>query len=370
MGCRHSPRLLAGVSAIGSYSVEEHGGYPFLVPALLGVHTEKDEQSSTLMLEDGPRARLSRERCSIRGEAFSLTPGAQANAWVLRSFTAEAWPRRSELLDIAAQWKLFLQELSEKQRDGCFRVDLFSMERELAAQLPLPATEVLTYLYRDDKSGFVNLAPGMKVVIELPPAERPASQASDGAARVRPVRFDVVERRGGGVELRQRSGEFRHADAAARAIGSGIETSFASIRLVRLFLRSQSEDARRSPMLLGSSAGAALEQETERVQAQGPEACTAAAPDAVCVSFPEQTSVSLLSDVWINGRRMEYPLGTQLGLIVGLLAPGQEEAVFASMRVKRKTSGGAYAPLVFPRTRDGAIQVLLLPGDHVDWRRY
>jgi hypothetical protein len=57
-------------------------------------------------------------------------------------------------------------------------------------------------------------------------------------------------------------------------------------------------------------------------------------------------------------------------LIVGLLAPGQEEAVFASMRVKRKTSGGAYAPLVFPRTRDGAIQVLLLPGDHVDWRRY
>jgi hypothetical protein len=289
-GCRHSPQPLAGVSAIGSYSVEEHGGYPFLVPRLLGAHTEKDEQSSTVMLEDGPRARLSQERCSIRDEAFSLAPGARANAWVLGSFTAEAWARRSDVLDMAAQWKQFLQEVSEKQRDGCFGFDLFSMERELAAQLPLPATEVLTYLYRDDKSGFVNLAPGMKLVIELPPAGPPASQASDRAARSQPVRFDVVERRGGGVELRQRSGELRHEDAAARSIGSGIETSFASMRLVRLFLRSQSEDARRSPMLLGSSAGAALEQETERVQAQAPEACTAAAPGAVCVSFPEETS--------------------------------------------------------------------------------
>lgn len=78
-------------------------------------------------------------------------------------------------------------------------------------------------------------------------------------------------------------------------------------------------------------------------------------------------SVSLFIPIWVNGHRKEYPLGTQLSLLLALLPEAERPLTLRSVRVDRAIPNGGFARVIFPNTSEGPVQVVLLAGDHISW---
>jgi hypothetical protein len=153
-----------------TYSIENEEGLPFLVPSLDSPHLEGNTQTVPVFLKDGSQTRMTGEHCSIASAVFCLSPrSGTRDQWQFRSPTANAWAR--EQSDVYEDWKLFLQKLASPEYAGCFstKEDLFSIRRTLVATMPLPATEIDGFLYSDDKNGYVDLAPGMEILIRAKP---------------------------------------------------------------------------------------------------------------------------------------------------------------------------------------------------------
>jgi hypothetical protein len=178
-----------------TYSIENEEGLPFLVPSLDSPHLGGNTQTVPVFLKDGSQARMTGEQCSIASAFFGLSPkSGSRDRWQFRSLTANAWAW--EQGDVYEDWKLFLQKLASPEYAGCFstKEDLFSIRRTLVAAMPLPASEIDGFLYSDDKNGYVDLAPGMEILIRAKPRlETARDHDSDN------VRFRIEARKAGGV---------------------------------------------------------------------------------------------------------------------------------------------------------------------------
>lgn len=181
-----------------TYSVESEAGLPFLVPSLDSLHREGNTQTVQVSIKDGPVRRMKGNHCSIASTFFGLFPRSESpGRWQFRSLTASAWAR--EQSDVYEDWKLFIQKLASSEYSGCFsaREDVFSIKRILAAATPVPASEIDAFLYSDDKAGYVDLAPGMEILIRAAPRPEIAhDQQSDY------VRFRIEARSSGGVQIK------------------------------------------------------------------------------------------------------------------------------------------------------------------------
>ncbi|HEX6494511.1 MAG TPA: hypothetical protein VF018_03440 [Acidobacteriaceae bacterium] len=337
-----------------SYAIEDEAGLPFLVPSVDSLHREGDTQSVVIRLKDGPLRRTTGEHSSIASAPFRLTPSRRgSDEWEYWSLTAGGWARESS--DVYEDWKVFLQRLSSSQYSGCFSADedVFSIKRSLAAVTPLPATEVDAFLYSNDKDGYVDLAPGMEILIR----DKPSSERAHGSD----LRLRIEGRRSGGVQIKRVSG--------SRAHGSypDIVSNYASVRFLRLFLQGISDyDSQHNPLLLGASDVQSLNAATRAVQSSGRTSCGGVGHPVICTAIANGASASLLIPVWMNGHRTEYPLGTQLGLVLARL-PAERRPALKSLRVERALANGGFAPITFPRTDEGVVQVVLVAGDRVTW---
>jgi hypothetical protein len=136
---------------------------------------------------------------------------------------------------------------------------------------------------------------------------------------------------------------------------------------MRLFFESfAAGGSKRNAMLLGASHVDDLEAATRLLEAQGNQACAEHKENFVCVVFKDD-SVSLLSPIRINEHLDFYPFGTQLAIILPEPAPGKQTEALATVRVMRRLAGGDYAEVLFPKTMEGARQLVLLPEDRVHW---
>lgn len=341
-----------------TYSVENEAGLPFLVPSLDLLHREGNTQTVPVSLKDGPLRRMKGNRCSIASTFFGLLPrSASPGQWQFRSLTASAWAR--EQSDVYEDWKLFIQKLASSEYSGCFsaRENVFSIKRILAASTPVPASEIDAFLYSDDKAGYVDLAPGMEVLIQAAPRVEVAHhQPSDY------VRFRIEARSTGGVQAKKVSSS-----------GSGenswhIASSYASVSLFRLFLQGISDyDSQHNPLLLGASDVQSLDDATGAVQSTGRTSCAGIRKTVICSVISKGASVSLFIPVWVNGHRAEYPLGTQLSLVLGRLPETDRPSTLKSVHVDRPIPNGGFAHVVFPETSEGAVQVVLVAGDRISW---
>jgi hypothetical protein len=81
-----------------------------------------------------------------------------------------------------------------------------------------------------------------------------------------------------------------------------------------------------------------------------------------------EESISLFSIIWVNGRKATYPFGTPLSSLIFTLPPLKQAKALQSIRVMRRLDPDRYADIQITRTPDAARQVLLLPGDRIDWK--
>jgi hypothetical protein len=304
------------------------------------------------------------EHCSVASAFFSLFPrSGRPGQWQFRSLTASAWAR--EQSDVYEDWKLFLKRLASSEYSECFSTDedVFSIKRALAAAAPLPASEIDAFSYSDDKAGYVDLAPGMEVLVRTKPNLEEAHNRHRSDIRLR-----IEARKTGGVQIKQVSGSRAEPVPDRGTSYSHIVSSYASVRFLRLFLQGISDyDSQHNPLLLGASDVQSLDVATKAVQSSGRTSCAGVRDSVICAAFPNGASVSLFIPVWVNGHRAEYPLGTHLGLILGQFPETEQPSTLESVRVDRPIPNGGFARIIFSKTYEGVIQVVLVAGDRISW---
>ena len=142
---------------------------------------------------------------------------------------------------------------------------------------------------------------------------------------------------------------------------------FAGKTLLRLLLEGFSGGRSISdPVLLGASDATELDVVTETIRSRGAGMCFKQTSDLLCVQLP-RGSVSIFSTLWINGHPRAYPFGTSLAILVMSRPPSEQRKALDSIRVFRRLAHNDYAEIQFPRTLDGAREVLLVPDDRVQW---
>jgi hypothetical protein len=312
--------------------------------------------------------------CAIQGDVFSLRPvsGSDRRTWTLRGPSAAGWQSLGGQVDIDAQWMLFTRALVRLAANGCFPSGLTaqSVRSALAAALPLPASEVPIFMYSDQGERFVNLVPGMEMRLQqFQPAAASPHAGSPAAPRLLTAVYEIVARHQGGAALRRN----RSPDAWEKALlAAGDRQSltlaqrFAHASVLRLILQGFSQgEAELGAILLGASDPAQLDQLSDRIRRQGAAACVTTA-QSLCIALPSG-SVSLFSILELNGRPTASPFGTSLASLLFLLPPPRQAAALQSVQVFRPLAPGRYAGIQITRTLEGARQLLLLPGDRIQW---
>jgi hypothetical protein len=377
LGCVHRMPSIQG-----TYRLEQNANFPLLVPSFASTIADGDFQTSRLFLAENDRRRnegLHTRDCSVEGEVFSLHPEYPAAFWTVRSLSLQGWNHRGSEIDIDAEWKLLAEKLDTLQQNGCFAPgeNAASVRQAIASVIPLPAGELQSFFYSADAEGFVDLAPGMEIKVEelqmSPPKAFQAARPEVGDQRTASGLtssdgyFEVVSGTGGTLLRRSKSKYGR--SSGGDELYPDLPNRFATTHWIRLFFESLSKDgSTRSAMLLGSSSLRDLNAATDRIRSRGKVACATHQPESICVVFVND-SVSLLVSLWINGRSMSYPLGTQLAVLLPELPESKQAKLLSSVRVMRPLASGGYAEILFPKTMDALRQVTLLPGDRVAWRQ-
>jgi hypothetical protein len=176
------------------------------------------------------------------------------------------------------------------------------------------------------------------------------------------VRFRIEARNTGGVQIKKVS------SSSSGESSWQIASSYASVRLLRLFLQGISDhDSQHTPLLLGASDVHSLDVATRAVQSTGRTSCASTGNTVICSAISNGASVSLFIPIWVNGHRAEYPLGTQLGLVLGQFPETERPSTFESVRVDRPIPNGGFARVIFSKTSEGPVQVVLVAGDRISW---
>lgn len=358
------------------YHIDDKSGIPMLLPSGLQELDSREFQSVTVTLPAGHAKAKTPMRgdCAIHGAVFSMRPGSGSgnSSWVIRSPGASGWVTASGETDLDAQWRLFVRDLARLHDQGCFPSGLSTqfIRSAIAARIPIPANEVPIFMYSDQGERFVNLAPGMEIRIQ----QVLSIGKVTGAGSVEPVLstlvYDVSSDHGGGVRLRRnRSQEGRQSvsfGSKDRELQS-LDHRFAGTAVLRLFLQGLSEnESKPDPILIGSSDTAQLDAVSDVAWQRGHDTCIDR-PGLACIEFPPG-SISLFSIVWVNGHKETCPFGAPLASLFLTLSPLRQTKALESIRVMRRLDRDHYAEIQISRTPEGARQVLLLPGDRIEWK--
>jgi hypothetical protein len=317
--------------------------------------------------------------CTVKGTVFSLAPAKSSNSalWVITSPNVQGWKRRSDSTDVQSEWSRFAHEVLALQQSGCFPKDMSPQEvlRQISQAIPLPASEVLLYSYSFGRSGFVDLVPGMQLVIERASFETKAGlRVPASAANEFSERLAVVKRHPSGSALRlleiKSRGLGKTFDDEAGSPRS-VPDRFAPSSLLRLMvLTLRNDDTRRSPVLLGSTDTLQIWDASDKIVGGTLTACPASSSSGIqCMFFDKDSAVSVLISVWVNGRCVYHPLSTTLGSLIGRLPESEVNRALETISIDRPLMGGGYARVNFPHDQESAGKVILLNGDRLTWRR-
>ncbi len=364
-----------GISIGNGYRIDDKSGNPMLVPIAVERAGSEQFQTVTVTLPGSSSgARTAAHDCAISGNIFSLGPGSglDKKSWLVRSPSISGWDKLSQETDVTGQWKLFVRDLARMHDHGCFPSGISTqlVRSAIAERIPLPADLVPMFMYSDQGENFVDLAPGMEIRIQKVLSTGEPVGAGSTTLHLLTVDYDVVSRRGAGIGLRLRRG----AEGGQRTSpGSedrqllSLDRQFARASVLRLFLQGLSRGESEShAILVGTSDAMQLDALTDVIRQRDPVGCIQS-QGVVCTDLPSG-SVSLFSIIWINGHRTTCPFGSSLGSLLSFLPQAQQAEALGSVQASRRLSGDRYAGIQITRTEDGVRQLLLLPGDRIDWK--
>jgi hypothetical protein len=362
-----------------AYTLEEKSGYSLLVPSIGTQASGAAFQTTAISLPSDKlkdNAGLSRS-CTIHGDVFSLTPDPTSfpTRWIVKSLSAQGWESQGADHNIHAEWNRFVEELQKLEHESCFprKTTIFSIRRTIAESIPLPASEASFFLYSFGGTGFVNLAPGMEIKFERPLIEDAASTTHLVNQGSLEADYKVVSDSGDGVSLRlSRTANKKAARSLGAAGTSLLEMSnrFPSKPMLRLFLQSAGDGKESLPaILVGADSVSELEKATAQIEKNGRKHCPENVSRRVdCLLF-SGTAVSLMSSVDVNGKAELLPFGTSVGYMVDISSRGNSSHTLETVSLSRMLIGGGYANINFPTTLEAAQQIVLLPGDRLDWKQ-
>ena len=369
-----------GVSVPNGYRIQDGVGPSMLVPDASQDKSSAKLQTAIVNLSNGrSHIRISATGdCAIHGAVFSLLPrpGYGNRSWVITSPGASGWDTLGDEADVDARWRQFLSQLARMHRRGCFPSGLSTqfIRSTIAESIPLPASLVPIFRYSDRGEPFVNLAPGMEIRIQkLVPGVNSKDEMSEISPRIMTAEYDVVSQHQGGIGLRLshrtdglKADSLDSADSPFLSLGQ----RFAATPVMRLFLQGFSEDQQgrteSNPILIGAVNTVQLEALSNLIHQRNSVACVDR-PGTACIVLPHG-SVSLFSVVRVNGHRTACSFGAPLLPLLSSLSPLQQTKALQSIRIRRRSELGHYRDIQMPRTADGAREVLLLPGDRIDWK--
>jgi hypothetical protein len=376
IGCLHKKRLDSR-----AFSLEGPPEFPIMIPSGSPRVHDNDFQKYPVDLsgKQAPPEPHEAVNCAAKGSLFSLAPAKSSSPrpWVATSLNVQGWQRRGESIDLESEWMGFAHEVLTLQQSGCLPKDESPQEilGEIAQSIPLPASEELLYSYSLGRSGFVDLVPGMELVLERGSFRtKEGTSVPAGGADEFIERLEVAERTPSGVALRLAGTESRGLGKtpdsetdSLRAVPDRFAAS-SSLRLMLLILRD--DDTRRFPVLLGSTEALEIWDASDRIVDGTQTKCPpVSSPGLECLFFDKDSAVSVLMSVWVNGRHSYRPLGTTVGSLIGLLPESERNRALVTVSMERPLVGGEYARVNFPHDMEGASKVILLNGDRLRWHR-
>ena len=300
-----------------------------------------------------------RERCSIAGSVFALTPQA-SDMWTVRSPSMSGWQDAAITEEFRDAWIGFVHELAVRQRAGCFPAGGFPPLRLIDEAIAVPADEALLFRYGFTGRGGTDLLPGMVIEAEhsyVRPGKGGRRELQSSVARYR-----VVAAPQGGVALRQTYTEHRNL-AGDASILFHLHEKTAGMSHLRLFLQYAGQgSAKQSSLLLSSMDAVALDRVSAVMEAAGAPDCKADSDPAVHCLLVE-AAVSLLIECRLDGKPVLQPVGSTLGQLFW-----NRTDVLPKVRLRRRLSSGAWNDVDFPHTRDAASRLVLVDGDEITTR--
>ncbi len=369
-GCFHHKFAI-----VDGFRLIENGGAPMLVPTDSQSSDPGNFEATTLVISGGSAGAKDQvnHQCVINGEVFSLRSASPPDSryWIVRSPSISGWVTLASKIDIGSQWKVFTRGLALMNENGCFPSGLTALEIRVAIvqRIPLPADEVPLFFYSDQGIGFTDLAPGMEVTLErfLPTAE---SVSGQGPPRMWVSGYEVIPRQGKGVRLKLTRKVQRGPDGDSGSEEKellSLSQRFAQTPVLRLFLEGVFGTGQVSHgILIGASTQRQLDALTDLIHQSDPAKCMNY-QETVCTEFP-LGALSLFSAVWVDGRRTSCLFGSSLAALSRCQPRPEQTRALESAQVFRRVNPDHYAEIDFPRNKDGAAQLLLLPGDRVEWR--
>jgi hypothetical protein len=374
-GCAHRSPIVSA-----AYTLEEKSGYSLLVPSIATQASDAAFQRTVISLP-GDKLKddvgLSRT-CTIHGDVFSLTPDRAGfpTRWIVKSLSAQGWKSQGADHNIHAQWNRFVEELQKLEQESCFphKTTIFSIRRTIAESIPLPASEASFFLYSFGGTGFVNLAPGMEIKFERPLLDDAASTTHLVNQGSLEADYKVVSGSGDGVALRLSRTANKKVARSLGATGTRLfemSNRFQSKPMLRLFLQSVGDGKESLPaILVGADSVSDLEKATEQIEKNGRKNCPENVSSRVdCLLFSSGTAVSLMSSVDLNGKAELLPFGTSVGYMVDISSRGNSGHTLKTVSLSRMLMGGGYANINFRKTLEAVQQIVLLPGDRLDWKQ-
>ena len=371
-GCFHHKIAIAN-----GFRLIKSGGAPMLVPTDGQSSDLGSFQTSTLVLSGGFAGAKDQvnHQCLINGDIFSLRSASPQDSryWIVRSPSISGWDTLASQVDIGSQWKMFTSGLARMNENGCLPSGLTALEIRvaIAQRIPLPADEVPLFFYSDQGIGFTDLAPGMEVRLHgfLPTAKSISAQSQD-PPRMWVASYEAIPRHGKGVRLKLTRRVQRGPDGDSGPEDKellSLSQRFAQTPVLRLFLEGVYGTGRVSHgILIGASNQRQLDALTDLIHQSDPAKCMNY-QGTVCTEFP-LGALSLFSTVWVNGRRTSCLFGSSLAALSRCQPRPEQTMALESAQVFRRVNPDHYAEIDFPRNKDGAAQLLLLPGDRVEWR--
>jgi hypothetical protein len=317
--------------------------------------------------------------CTVKGDVFSLAPAkaSKSKLWSVTSLTADGWQHRGDTIDMQAEWLHFAHQVLALQQSGCFPQDETPDEilRQISQSVPLPASDELFFTYSLGRTGFVDLVPGMQVVIERAAFQNPAGvRVPVGITDQFTERLAVVHRHNGSafrllsIDSRGLGKTFEHSADSPRSVPDRFAAS-PQLRLMLLTLTNDS-NTRRFPVLLGSSQTSDIWDTSDKIVAGTLTGCPppASSLGLECQFLGRDSAVSVLMSVRVNGHPTYSPLGTTLGSLLGRMPDSERKLALETISMERPLVGGGYARVNFPHDWDSTRNVILLNGDRLTWR--
>jgi hypothetical protein len=374
VGCVHRP-----IQTKATYSLEKTSEYPLLVPSIQPEISNEDFQTVHMALSGKAGKRVSNsELCAIKGSIFSLHPdlASASDQWLITSPSVQGWEKHGGEIDLTTEWDRFTSALLLREKSGCFppTKNLSSITREIAAKIPLPASGALLFFYSfSGNRSFVDLVPGMQITVEQTLVEsKNGEQTIPSNPSSLEAEYEIVPLTATGVTLHLLKTANRRPPKnliAKESLVFNLSARFATSPLLRLLLETVGGDnKKRSSVLIGASNVSDLDVATRQIEEDSAGECPASLTAVNCVSFGKETAVSLLSSLWVNGRRSYRPVGTTLGYMIDILPKDKKARALATISLKRPLPTGGYAEVTFPKTTEDAQQIILLSGDRLTWR--